>query len=242
MSGLQTIVLTSGTSWSRPANCPNILTSVECWGGGAPGIDADSAVCAGGGGGAYSVKLNYSIGNQSSIAIQIPGSTTYNNNPVDTWFDNSSTGILAKSGSGQNGGVAASCVGTTAYSGGQGGNGAVYGGGGGGGSATKNSNGNNGTNGGAIAGGTGGNAGTGGGSGGTAPRGAGTSNVEGGGGGGGNEYYNTGTSGAGGAPGGGGGGSDYGYGSSGAGARGQIRITYYPRTGVISSHLLTLCN
>jgi hypothetical protein len=187
MSGLQTIVLTSGTSWSRPANCPNILTSVECWGGGAPGIDADSAVCAGGGGGAYSVKLNYSIGNQSSIAIQIPGSTTYNNNPVDTWFDNSSTGILAKSGSGQNGGVAASCVGTTAYSGGQGGNGAVYGGGGGGGSATKNSNGNNGTNGGASAGGTGGNAGTGGGSGGTAPRGDGTSNVEGGGGGG--EYH-----------------------------------------------------
>jgi len=240
MSGLQTIVLTSGTSWSRPANCPNILTSVECWGGGAPGIDADSAVCAGGGGGAYSVKLNYSIGNQSSIAIQIPGSTTYNNNPVDTWFDNSSTGILAKSGSGQNGGVAASCVGTTAYSGGQGGNGSVYVGGGGGGSATKNSNGNNGTNG--SAGGTGGNAGTGGGSGGTAPRGNGTSNVEGGGGGGGNEYYNTGTSGAGGAPGGGGGGSDYGYGSSGAGARGQIRITYYPRTGVISSHLLTLCN
>ena len=234
-----TVTLTSGSTWTRPADCPNVLDKVECWGGGAASRDLSSGADPGGGGGAYASKSNYDIGSQTSISIQIPGQSV-SSNPSDTWFDNSSTGVLAKSGArpanattGGVGGQASSCVGTIKYSGGNGGTGYATngGGGGGGGSATKNGAGSTGGSTSSATGGGGGNAGSGGGGGGSASAGAGTDNVEGGGGGAGRGYLGTSadtlSGGAGGAPGGGGGGrcSDV-SGSAGFGARGQIRITY----------------
>ena len=240
------VVLTSGSSWTVPSDCPNVLDLVECWGGGAPSRDLSSGADPGGGGGAYSSKSNYDIGSQTSISIQIPGQSV-SSNPSDTWFDNSSTGVMAKSGTRPSnsttpgtGGQASSCVGTTKYSGGNGGTGVATsgGGGGGGGSATKNGAGSTGGNASGATGGSGGNAGTGGGAGGAPSAGTGTDHVEGGGGGAGLSYPSSSGGGVGGIPGGGGGGrSSDTTGYVGYGSRGQIRITYTPLENIV----LMLC-
>lgn len=235
-----TVTITSGSSWARPSDCPSVLDLVECWGGGQPGETSpanQSKSAAGGAGGDYSKKANYSIGSQSSIAIQIPGNTTAGNVPGDTWFDNSSTGVLAKSG-----GSGSTSIGDTTYAGGAGGgsaNATNKGGAGGGGSAS--------TAGGGVAGSSasgttqrpGGAAGPdSNAAGGTGNSEAGTSNVLGGGGAaGGDAITPIDPGGDGGDPGGGGGGGGKGnYSSSalgGKGGRGQIRITYTPITNVI---------
>ena len=57
------IVLTSGTSWTVPADWNNASNSIECIGGGANGVAgaANGAGGAGGGGGAYSAISNLSL-------------------------------------------------------------------------------------------------------------------------------------------------------------------------------------
>lgn len=239
------VVLTSGSIWARPADCPDVLDLVECWGGGQPGETSpanQTRSAAGGAGGDYSKKANYSIGSQSSIAIQIPGNTTAGNAPSDTWFDNSSTGVLAKSG-----GNGSTSIGDTVYAGGAGGtavNAANKGGAGGGGSASTEGNGVAGGNasgttqcpGGAA--GPASNA-----AGGTGNSEAGTSYVLGGGGAaGGDAIFPIDPGGNGGDPGGGGGGGGKSNYSStaigGNGGIGQIRITYTP---VPSNVVLMMC-
>lgn len=195
---MTTDVLTSGTTWTVPANVYS-LTSVECWGGGAATGSRP------GGGGGYGKIENYSVTPGQIINIQIAAQTS-STTGGDTWFATSGT----VKGGGASGRLGGTGTGTTTYTGG---NGRDATDGGGGSSATPTGNGGAGdasTGGSAPGGGAGGAADT-----------NGTANVEGGGGGG---PYGFTKAGDGGAPGGGGGGS--GAGGTGLGARGQIRIIY----------------
>ena len=103
----------------------------------------------GGAGGAFAQIVNYS----GHSAGQTVNCTV---GPGDTIFDTSLI-LLAKAGSGQNGGTAAASVGATKFSGGNGGNGSLFcngggSGGGGGGAGGPNGAGNNGGNGTTIGG------------------------------------------------------------------------------------------
>ncbi|MBU6159053.1 MAG: InlB B-repeat-containing protein, partial [Bacteroidetes bacterium] len=114
--GQVTITLTTGTSWTVPANVNSIR--VECWGGGGAGgsamgyysfgfgtTKAFSAIAGGGAGGAYARIntffvapggiVNYSIG-AGGISSVMNGVA---NPGGDTWFSSNST-ILAKGGAG----------------------------------------------------------------------------------------------------------------------------------------------
>jgi hypothetical protein len=147
------IFITSGTSYTLPADFNPGNNTVECYGGGASG--AAGSTNTGGGGGAYSKVANINIGAGATVNIHIgtPGSP-------DTWFNatsvanavsnGTSISCAAKGGSGQTGGQASSGCGTTKFSGGGGGGSGSFGGGGGGGGAA-------GPNGNGAAGGTGGN-------------------------------------------------------------------------------------
>lgn len=151
------VFTTSGT-WTAPFGVTEI--TVEVWGGGGGGaiVDGGNSSSAGGGGGAYA----------SDVIFVTPG-TTYNftvglggaagTNGGDTFFDDGSQ-VFAQGGfSGVNatggiGGAATSSTGTFAFSGGNGGDGTTIGtpipnraGGGGGGSAFTDGNGLNGGNG-----------------------------------------------------------------------------------------------
>ncbi len=190
---------------------PNILESVECWGGGGGGgVNAEGE--GGGGGGAYAKTTNIPIvpGQVYSTARGAGGSA--GNAGGDTYFESL---VIAKGGSGASGrtggqgGQASASTGTTKYSGGNGGtsSGATAGGGGGGSSAGTSSDGNNGVD----------NSGATGGAGGTAPTGGFTGKA------GGNNLANGGTffdS----AIGGGGGGAG---GNASAGTIGKMLATYY---------------
>lgn len=232
------VILTSGTSWSRPIGCPNVLDSVECWGAGGAGYYSSSG--SGAGAGAYSKKNNYNIGLRTTFSIQIPVNTPRGSNAVDTWFDNTSTGVLAKSGTSAGssstgvGGKASNCVGEVVFDGGNGGSGSAFfnTSGGGAGAASGLSSGQNGHSSGFLFNGDGGNAGTNGGLGGSSGNNGG-SNVNGGGGGGGN-------CGNGGNPGGGGGGGNS-KSTGNIGGRGQITITYTPLTNMVLSIISSRC-
>lgn len=226
----QTVVLTSGTSWTVPGGVTT-LTSVEVWGagGGSAGWFGDGYGA--GGGGAYAKKNNLTVtpGANITYSIGTGGASVANTNGGnggDTWFVNSTT-VLAKGGTGAvrdttnylggAGGTSAASIGDTKYAGGNGGNSKQDLSGAGGGSAATptgagvNGGNNTSTMGGAGAtapgGGTGGTAGT---KSATAPTvgGAGGDNQNGGGGGGGGGGFTGGSGGGaaggrGGIPGGG---------------------------------------
>ncbi|MCS6934858.1 MAG: PKD domain-containing protein [Chitinophagales bacterium] len=158
----QTVILTSGSTWTVPSGVYSI--TVHCWGGGGGGGRSaqDGRGCGGGGGGAYARKtLNVTPGQVFNFSIGAGGlgNSTGSGNPGgDTWFGSPTT-VLAKGGSGVAqssstggaGGSAALSVGDVKYSGGNGGNGtgagSCHAAGGGGGAAGTTGNGFNGQNG-----------------------------------------------------------------------------------------------
>lgn len=257
----------SNQTYNVPSDWNSSNNSIEVIGGGASGGGAGAVNYAGGGGGgAYAKVTNLTLtaGGTATYRLEADvsggsstGSAVAGNAGKDAWFSNSgaaptltSQGALAKGGSsaGYNttgsGGAAASCIGSTTYSGGNSTAGAA-GGAGGGGAAGKNGAGNNsatpstsGTTGGSGDAGNGGAGGAGASSGTATAGGDGTewqaSPARGSGGGGGGVGGNTNTAGTGGAGGsyggGGGGGSASGnnLGTGGVGKQGLIVIIYEP--------------
>lgn len=226
---------TAGTySWTCPEGVTRI--TVECWGAGGGGGVIGNSGGGGGGGGAYAKTTNITVvpGNSYTIVVGPGGAadvaagggirTSFNGTTVIADYGRGTTNAT-----GAVGGTNANSTGDTECAGGTGGNGNTNGdvGGGGGGCAGLSGNGNAGSNGVAFSvGGNGGsgNAGSGGagGAGGNGTAGvAGSSHSTGGGGGGGGDNGLGGA--AAGAPGGGGGGGET---SGGAGADGQVKITY----------------
>lgn len=161
-------------SWQAPAGVTSV--KAECWGGGGSGGmgTGNPAEGGGGAGGAYARKDAYAVSAGSTYTVTVGAatgahSTTSVVNGNDSWFDNSSTGVLAKGGAGGvaatvnstngAGGVGSStgCVGDTVFAGGSGADGvfssSLAGGAGGGGAGDAGA-------GGAASGNTGGAAGT----------------------------------------------------------------------------------
>lgn len=208
------VFLTSGSSWTVPADCTSI-NWVDCIGAGGDGLLVSLAV-QGGGGGAYARKNTISVAPGASIAYQV-------GTGVDTVFGGTSLASCicgAQAASGRTAGTAAASVGDVKYSGGTGH--AVYGGGGGAGGpngAGQNASGYPGGDGDAGSGGAGGAKGVAGGAGTEYDASHGS-----GGGGGGNNVNGSGI------PGGlyGGGGGARASGTVGPGAQGLIVINYTP--------------
>lgn len=190
------------------------FVDVECWGAGAKGADAGTNFNyfgGAGGGGAYSKKISIPVIPSQSYTVTV-GTTT----GADSWFSTSGT-VLAKGGStgtvgsgagsdsGGQGGQASAGIGDTKYNGGNGGYSIDTGiGGGGAGDAGAGGSGASGGGGGSVGGGQGGAS-----------------------------HYGSGGNGdAGSTIGAGGGGSRNLSGGTnytgGAGARGEVRITYTP--------------
>lgn len=250
------IVLTSGTSWSVPADFSS-TNQIETWGDGgasASVLASDTGNGGGGGSGSYSSISNVA-GLSGSISIGIgqggvgpaSGADTTGGAGTGTWFNGtsiasstvSSNGGLggtptggAGAGVGGAGGSTTGTNGTTKFAGSSGGSGGTgNAAGGGAGAPGPSGTGAAGANGTGSAGGNGGTgdggSGGAGGAGATSTNGsAGTNNVNGGGGGGG---ALDGTGGAAGIPGAGGGGVGAFVNEAGVnGAVGQIRITYTP--------------
>jgi hypothetical protein len=146
-----TIYLTTGSSWTVPADWNSSNNTIQCigaGGGGAVGV-ANGVGGAAGGGGAYAIKSNLSLTGGGSVTYHIaPGG---DNGATDTYFNGaaSSTASLACS-SGSNalvdaggaGATTAHSIGDTKYAGGAGGgsSGAFEAGGGGGGGGSAGSN------------------------------------------------------------------------------------------------------
>ncbi len=228
---------TYSTAGTHYWTCPDGVTSitVECWGAGGGGGIKSGSGGGGGGGGAYAKTTGITVtpGNTYTIVVGPGGAadvaagggikTTFNGTTVIADY-----GKGASNETGAVGGTTANSTGTTKYAGGNGGAGNTTGdvGGGGGGCAGPLGNGNSGLNGASNVGGNGGsgnagNGGAGGAGGNGTAGGAGDSHSTGGGGGGGGDNGKAG--GAAGAPGAGGGGGETG---GGAGADGQVVITY----------------
>jgi hypothetical protein len=167
--------LTSGTSWTVPADWSNTNT-IELIGGGAGGQDANSSSGGGGGGGAYAKISNLFLttGNGIAYVVGTGGSdgdlATAGN---DTYFNGAScaaASVCGKGGSaptgfhgvtGGIGGATSTSIGTTLYAGGNGGsttafNNASAGGGGAGGPNGNGGGGHNQSGSRSNAGGTGG--------------------------------------------------------------------------------------
>jgi hypothetical protein len=237
------IVLTSGSSWSVPLDWNNSANTIECIGGGSSANNTGTAVNrASGAGGAYAKKSNVSLtpGGSVSYSIGAGGAglalTNNTSNPGgDTWFGSTGT-VLAKgaaavvtAGVGAIGGQASGCVGDLTYSGGNG-IGNFNPNNGGGGAAGPNGNGGNGSttaggsaDGGTVAGPTSNGAGNSGSEWTSSPGGVTVGCGTGG--------FTTSSP----QPGGlyGGGGATRGNGTSGAGAKGLIVITYTPVTSKV---------
>lgn len=125
--------LTSGSSWTVPADWSNTNNTIDAIGGGGTGASGTF----GGGGGAFARKTNvtltpgstvlYSVGlggggNTALVYGSANGSGTLGTGtPIggDTWF-HARTTLLAKGANGSTGGSAASSVGDLKYSGGNG--------------------------------------------------------------------------------------------------------------------------
>lgn len=163
----------SGT-WQAPAGVASV--KVECWGGGGAGGmgTGNPAEGGGGAGGAYARKNDYAVTSGSTYTVTVGAATGAHNtttvvNGNDSWFDNNTTGVLAKGGAG---GVAATvnstngaggtgsstgCIGDVTFAGGSGALGdfanSLTGGAGGGGAGDAGA-------GGAASGNTGGTGGT----------------------------------------------------------------------------------
>lgn len=141
ITNLPVIMLTSGVSWTVPADWNSLNNSIECIGGGGHGSGTGSTG-GGGGGGAYSKIINLALTPGASVSYQI-GAAGGAGVAADSWFSSTATllakgGVSATTNTGAFGGFAASGVGTTLYSGGNGGNAAGNAGGGGGGGAAGN--------------------------------------------------------------------------------------------------------
>lgn len=118
-----TVFLTSGSSWTVPADCTQ-LEWVDCIGAGANGTISGLSVV-GGGGGAFARKNNVPVTPGASISIQV-------GTGLDTVFGGTTLASCtcgAAKGSGTMGGLASASVGDTCYNGGNG-NGTFGGGGG----------------------------------------------------------------------------------------------------------------
>lgn len=124
-------------SWQAPAGVTSVES--ECWGGGGAGGKATGNPAEGGGGagGAYARKDAYAVTSGNTYTVTVGAATGANTgttvvNGNDSWFDNSSTGVLAKGGAG---GVAATvnstngaggtgsstgCIGDSVFAGGSG--------------------------------------------------------------------------------------------------------------------------
>jgi hypothetical protein len=249
VSGGQCIgFLTSGTSWTVPADWNSASNTIEVIGGGGAGGASGGLGIGGGGGGAYAEIANLSLTPSNSVSYQVgagaPAVAFGNGNGTsggDTYFNGAgatcaSQSICAKGGNGGSGtslgvsaqgGTAASSVGTIKNSGGNGGAGNATKGGdpGSGGGGAAGPNGAGGAGGGnAAPGGTGDNGHGGAGGGSQTPGGVGTEwdSSHGSGGGGGGSSNGTSNGAIGGKYGGGGGGG------GGGGAGGLIVIKYAP--------------
>jgi len=244
---MTTEYVTSGTSWSVPADWNNSSNSIECVGAGGTGGNNHQG---GGSGAAYAKSTNLTLTPEASITIQIGAAVAWTSNNFqsadrDTYFDGANLAgstVGAEGGYSGNqdtpstGGSTANSIGDTKYAGGTGGARGNDNGGGAGGSAgpdgaggagqvaqtTTGGNGGQGGNGSGGAGGAGGDGGVG--AVGSAGTEMGDSKGSGGGGGGGDNTFD---GGAGGLYGSGGGGGGTG-GSGGTGVQGLIKITYTP--------------
>ncbi len=215
-----TVVFNTSGTWVAPAGVTSV--TVEVWGGGGRGGGISSgsgeAQGGGGGGGAYSIKNNIPVTPGNSYSYVVGTGSTSTSAGGNSYFINISTvfaqgGNSANSNTGVSGGAAASGVGDVKYSGGSGANGSSSAnrGGGGGSSAGTTANGS------------------------TATDAAGATAPSGGGNGGNARSGSSGNGTAGSTPGGAGGGAYRAFNASGsysggAGANGQIRITYYVET------------
>lgn len=101
------IILTSGTSWTVPANWNNANNKVECGGAG----------YAGGGGGAYALKNNVALTPGAGVSYQI-GHPATSHTTSDSWFSARSVVTAAGATSDGLGGKASDCIGDVKYSGG----------------------------------------------------------------------------------------------------------------------------
>src|SRR5690554_3022138 len=159
-----TVILTTGTSWTIPADADPSSISIECWGAGGGGAYTTNSKSAGGGGGggAYAQKTftSFTIGQEINYEIGTGGSGgTGTNAGGDTWFfEDDAAGVKAQGGrgvandskTGAAGGSGAASFGDTVFNGGKGGNGSYTSGaicgdeqasGGGGAAATLTANG-----------------------------------------------------------------------------------------------------
>jgi hypothetical protein len=148
---------TSSGTWTAPAGVTEI--TVEVWGGGGGGaLDAGNDGLGGGGGGAYAREVvAVTPGTTYNFTVGLGGAPGADGG--DTFFDDGSQvfaqgGFSGVNSTGGNGGAATSSTGTFTFSGGNGGSGATAGnppprraGGGGGGSAFADADGLNGGNG-----------------------------------------------------------------------------------------------
>lgn len=98
------IILTSGTSWTVPADWNSANNKIECIGAGRAG------------GGAYARKNNVALTAGANVFYQI-GATATTQSVADTWLG--SAGVVKAVGSiGATGGQASDCVGDVKFSGG----------------------------------------------------------------------------------------------------------------------------
>ncbi len=148
------IFIISGTSWTVPTDWNSADNSIETIGAGGGGQTATASYAgSGGGGGAYSKITNIPLTGGTAIPVQIGTGGSAGATGGSTWFNGaalaassvgSAGGVGGADNSGGLGGAAASGVGATKFSGG---NGAAvgginpYGGGGGGGAGGPNGNG-----------------------------------------------------------------------------------------------------
>lgn len=185
-TGLQTVYLTEGSSWTVPIDWNSASNTIEVIGGGGGGAGNNGITNGGGGGGggAYSKISNLSLTPGASVTYAVGAGGGTGSSGGDTWFNassfsncvsaGSSSCVGAKGGTGGvvtaagSGGATGSGVGIVKYAGGNGGTGGSNtgggsGGGGGGGAAGPHGAGANGGNGSGTGSGIGGGGGGGGG-------------------------------------------------------------------------------
>ncbi|MCB9170629.1 MAG: hypothetical protein H6597_07910 [Flavobacteriales bacterium] len=209
-SAQTTVTYTTSGVFTPPPGVTQV--TVECWGGGGRGGTRSSNGRGGGAGGGAYARSVLTVVPGNNYTVTVGAGSTSTSPGGDSWFSTNTT-ILAKGGNsvadnsatGAIGGTAAASIGTVKFSGGSGANAPGGTGGGGGSSAGTAAAGVNGS----------------GQNGGTAPAGGGD------GGDGGNGFFSPGVAGT--TPGGGGGGAERGCCitvNGGAGANGQVKITY----------------
>lgn len=117
---MPTIVLTSGSSWTVPADWDNAQNTIECIGAGGTGGVFTEVAAPGGAGGAYARITNLALTPGATVQFHIgqPGSAAAT---VDTWFNGASVAaasVGAKGAIGSARGLASASIGTLKRSGG----------------------------------------------------------------------------------------------------------------------------